>query len=73
MLLYDLSAVADYLSEAKFDDGDVLDAFRHAYNNYDRPGYWNEKKVRDTRSFAFIELLLLCAYTAVLQRHRLSF
>ena len=45
MILYDLGSVTDYLCEVKFDDGDVLDAFRHEYNSYDRPGYWNEKKV----------------------------
>jgi hypothetical protein len=43
--LYDLSSIRDYLCKIKFIEGDVIDAFRQEYENYDRPGYWNEKKV----------------------------
>ena len=45
IFLYDLSSIRDYLLKIKFKDGDVIDAFQQEYDNYDRPGYWNEKKV----------------------------
>ena len=43
--LYDLGSVKDYLDRIKFPEGDVIDAFSHEFVNYERPGYWNEKKV----------------------------
>jgi len=43
--LYDLSSIRDYLSKINFQDGDVIHAFYQEYENYERPGYWNEKKV----------------------------
>ncbi|CAF3519690.1 unnamed protein product [Rotaria socialis] len=42
--LYDLSAVRDHLCKIKFTEGDVIDALGQEYDNYDRPGYWNEVK-----------------------------
>lgn len=45
IILYDLSAVKDHLVKIKFIEGDVIDAFGQEYDNYDRPGYWNEVKV----------------------------
>jgi uncharacterized protein with ParB-like and HNH nuclease domain len=45
IIIYDLSSVRDYLCKIKFQDGDVIDAFQQEYDNYQRPGYWNEKKV----------------------------
>jgi hypothetical protein len=44
-IIYDLSSIRDYLYKIKFQDGDVMDAFRQEYENCERPGYWNEKKV----------------------------
>lgn len=45
--LYDLRSIRDYLCKIKFKDGDVIDAFGQEYDNYERPGYWNEKKVNE--------------------------
>jgi hypothetical protein len=45
IILYDLSSIRDYLCKIKFKEGDVIDAFQQEYENYERPGYWNEKKV----------------------------
>lgn len=45
IILYDLSSIRDYLYKIKYNDGDVLDAFQKEYEDYERPGYWNEKKV----------------------------
>ncbi|UJR30989.1 hypothetical protein I4U23_018500 [Adineta vaga] len=42
--LYDLSSIRDYLIGIKFQEGDVIDAFRQEYDDYERPGYWNEEK-----------------------------
>ncbi|CAF5018345.1 unnamed protein product, partial [Rotaria sp. Silwood1] len=44
IILYDLSAIRDHLRKIKFTEGDVIDAFGQEYDNYERPGYWNEKK-----------------------------
>ena len=46
IILYDLSSIRDYLLQIKFKEGDVIDAFQQEYNNYERLGYWNEKRVR---------------------------
>lgn len=43
--LYDLSCIRDYLIRIKFQEGDVIDAFQQEYDDYERPGYWNEDKV----------------------------
>ncbi|CAF0853697.1 unnamed protein product [Adineta ricciae] len=42
--LYDLSCIRDYLIRIKFQEGDVIDAFQQEYDDYERPGYWNENK-----------------------------
>ncbi|CAF0783856.1 unnamed protein product [Rotaria sordida] len=42
--LYDLSSIKDYLCKIKFTEGDIIDAFTQEYDNYERAGYWNEKK-----------------------------
>ncbi|CAF3645311.1 unnamed protein product [Adineta steineri] len=44
IIIYDLSSVRDYLIQIKFQEGDILDAFRQEYEDYERPGYWNETK-----------------------------
>ncbi|CAF3306994.1 unnamed protein product [Rotaria sp. Silwood2] len=44
IILYDLSSIRDHLCKIKFTEGDVIDAFGQEYDNYDRTGYWNEKK-----------------------------
>ncbi|CAF0791607.1 unnamed protein product [Adineta steineri] len=44
IIIYDLSSVRDYLIQTKFQEGDILDAFRQEYEDYERPGYWNETK-----------------------------
>lgn len=45
IILYDLSSIRDYLLKIKFKEGDVIDAFQREYDNYEKPGYWNEKRV----------------------------
>ena len=44
-ILYDLGSIRDYLRKIKFIEGDVIDALAQEYDNYERPGYWHEKKV----------------------------
>jgi len=53
--LYDLSSIKDYLCKIKYKEGDVMDAFQQEYDNYERPGYWNEQKVYLNRVFFITE------------------
>jgi hypothetical protein len=58
IIIYDLSSIRDYLLKIKFKEGDVIDAFQQEYDNYERPGYWNEKKVEKINRFEIKRIYL---------------